>query len=282
MVMAYDQMTPQERAAVQQIQQMRQQLMMQGLTQEQADEAIFSGQALQLAGGYNLANQALDAAGIAAQYNLGRGNLALNAYEMGLNQVANPFNVVAANQFYADQQGSPQLTDPTLSNVPGAGVGSPYLSFVDSILYPKGTSTPSGAPAITLGQKSQVEAAYAADPVAAEQFFAAQSGTQPRPAAQVQQSRMAPSAAQSTAATQIAGRLPGMSNPQFRDTLASGQVPGMSSINARDFSLMDPDSRDQYLGLVQSTGRTSNAARAYQDMLRLYGTPGTGYAGVQR
>src|SRR3989304_5626958 len=118
--------TPEEMAQLRAIAQLR--------AAGYSDADIFGGQANLQAGGYGLLPYALGAAGIASSYNLGRGQLAQGQQQFGYNLMRAPYNVVAANQYYADQGGSPGLTDPTLGNVPQSPM-SRYGGFIDSLLF---------------------------------------------------------------------------------------------------------------------------------------------------
>src|SRR3990167_5248439 len=111
------------------------------------DADIFSRLANTQAGGYGLLGPALDAAGIASSYNLGRSQLAAGQQQFGYEMMGSPYNVVAANQYYADQGGTPGLTDPVLSNVPRSPM-SRYGGFIDSILFPNGEMGAGGGGAV--------------------------------------------------------------------------------------------------------------------------------------
>jgi hypothetical protein len=235
-------MTPQEEAALRQIAMLR--------ASGVPDEEIFGGIAMlrdagltdeeifTIGGGYGYLPYVLDAAGITSSYNLGRGGLAADMLDREYRLTNNPYNVVAANQFYADQGGSPYLTDTTLANVP-RGPGSRYSGFIDSLLFPD------GAPPNDVSMQ----------PVGA-----------------------GPTGAQARSAQSVGRTLPGMTGTQFGNTLAGGNIPGFSSINSGDMARLTPDQRAQYFGMVQSTGRVSDAAAAYADFARKY-QHGGAYAG---
>ena len=260
--------TPEEMAALQQIARLR--------AAGFDDATIFGGGNMTIGGGFGYLPYITDLAGITSQYNLGRGGLAAEQLARQDRLVANPFNVVAANQFYADQGGSPFLTDPTLASVPKSPA-SRYQEYIDSLLFPGG-QVPGGG--ITPSAQQNVEAAYARDPVAAEQFFASASGGTARPQEQVAASMA--NTAQTQSAQQLGAQLPGMSSPQFGTALRAGQTPGFSSFTQADFGKLSPDQRAQYFANVQATGRVSDAASAYEDFARKYRAWGSYTGGTAR
>lgn len=213
-----------------------------------SDAEIFGS----VAGGYGYLPYILDAAGIQSSYNLGRAGIAGQMIDREYDLVRNPYNVVAANQFYADQGGSPYLTDPTLANVP-RGPASRYGGFIDSLLFPQGEAGAgaAGAPSTIAGSPGGIP------------------GT-------------GPTGAQSAAAVGLGGQLPGMSSPQFGGSLRAGALPGFSSFTSGDFARLTPDQRAQYFGQVQSTGRVSDAAAAYDDFARKYSHGGASAGGTYR
>lgn len=277
--------TPEEAAALRQIAMLRAQLMASGMSQDEADAQIFSGGAFNVAGGYGLAALANDAASTAAQFNLGRGNIALAAQDQYLRQVSSPYNVVAATQYMRDT-GAPGLaTDPILGNVEASPAAS-YQKFIDELLFPPG-GTGAGSAAGSAPAPAQAPAQQPRAPLDFGQPMAGvtpqqlAAGRDPRyigagtaPTFGRQQPTAAPAGggltAQQGAAMNLAGTLPGISAPGFRDVLARGGVPGLNSINARDASLLSPDQEAQWMGLIGSTGRVSDPAATYQRARRLY------------
>jgi hypothetical protein len=262
-------MTPQEAQQLRQIAQLR--------AAGYSDADIFGGMANVQAGGYGLLPYALDAAGIASSYNLGRGSLAQGQQQFGYNLMRDPYNVVAANQYYADQGGSPGLTDPTLGNVPRSPM-SRYGDYIDSILFPPGESGVTGAapqtvnPNVNPTGQSWIDAWRAyhpgqPDPVPGYGPTAQQWTSQP---------------AQAASARQLGAQLPGMDSPQFSNTLKAGEVPGFSSLNEEDEGSLTPDQRAQWMGQIASTGRVSDPNAAYADFRRRYATRGLQSAGTSR
>lgn len=262
------------------------------------DEQIFGG-GLDQAGGWGFIDPVLQAAQITSSYNLGRGSIALQASADEYQRQGNPYNVVSSLQNMRDTNNSAVMSDPMLSNVQ-QGPASIYQDYLQSLFKAPGTTQqPGSAGAIAGTQQQSIYDSYMRDPLAAESFY---SGGNPRPIEQVMQSlpeqyrnpafagvttsaaqpASAPAAGTQTA-QQGAARLigaglhsTGMQSSQFKDTLAQGNVPGFSSFNERDYGNFSPDQRANYLGLVQSTGRTSDAGAAYNDFLSKYRHRGPG------
>lgn len=254
--------TPQELQALRQIAQLR--------AAGYSDEDIFGGQANMQAGGYGLLGPAIDAMGIASSYNLGRGQLAAGQQAFGYQQMRDPYNVVAANQYYADQQGTPGLTDPVLGNVPQSPM-SKYQSYIDSILFPAGEMGAAGAAPQQVG-------APAAPNAQGQGWIDAWRAYHPGQADPVSgyPAAWSPVPAQQTAARQLGAQLPGMQSPQFSQTLQRGEIPGLSSLNEAEVGRLTPDQRSQWMGLISSTGRVSDPAAAFADAQRKYSTRGAG------
>lgn len=244
-----------------------------------SDEDIFGRSANMQAGGYGLLPYALDAAGITSSYNLGRGNLAAGQQEFGYRQMGNPYNVVAANQYYADQGGTPGLTDPTLGNVPQSPM-SRYGGFIDSILFPAGESGVAGAAPQAIAPPNVGNPQGQAMIDAWRAYHPGQ--PDPVPGYAPAQAAWSPVAAQQTSARQLGAQLPGMTGGQFGGALKAGQIPGFSSINESDAGQMTPDQRAQWFGFIGSTGRVSDVGAAYEDYTRKYATRGAQAAGSYR
>ena len=236
-----------------------------------SDADIFSGQANTQAGGYGLLPYALDAAGIASSYNLGRGSLAEGQQRLYYDQARNPYNVVAATQYLKDTGAAPYLTDPTLGQVQ-ASPAARYGGYIDSLLFPPGEAgVAGGAPQQVANPQGQamIDAWRAYHP------------GQPDPVPGYATNAMN-TGAQQAAARNLAPTLPGMNSPQFGQSLAQGQVPGFSSLNEGEMGRMSPDQRAQYFGLVGSTGRVSDPMAAYEDFQRRYATKGASAGGTYR
>ena len=266
----FDTITPEERAALQRIAMLR--------AAGFSDEEIFGGLGaapFNIGGGYGYLPTITDLAGITSSYNLGRGNLALGAMDQFYRNVNNPYNVVGATQYMRDTGASPFLTDPVLGNVPQSPMGR-YQDYLDSLLFPGGEAGVTGTAPQT------VPAGQPADfnmlPVGAGTGAAAAPSVAPAPAA----APWSPVGAQSASARNLAPTLPGMRGAQYSQTLGRGEIPGFSSIAPADFGRMSSDQQAQYLGMVQSTGRVSDAQRAYADFLRRYDPGGSSFAGVYR
>ena len=261
--------TPEEMAQLRAIAQLR--------AAGYSDADIFGGQANLQAGGYGLLPYALDAAGIASSYNLGRGALAQGQQQFGYNLMRDPYNVVAANQYYADQGGSPGLTDPTLGNVPQSPM-SRYGGFIDSLLFPPGESGTQGAAPQTVNPQGQAmidawRAYHPGQPDPVPGYPQTATNTQ----------AWSPVPAQQASARQLGGQqLPGMTSPQFSTSLKAGQIPGFSSLNEGESGRLTPDQRAQWMGLIGSTGRVSDPYAAYEDFQRKYATRGGQSAGTAR
>lgn len=274
--------TPEEMQALRKIAQLR--------AAGYADEDIFSGQAGLLAGGADSRDAAISLAGITSSYNLGRGNLAEGQQRFGYEQMRDPYNVVAANQYYADQGGSPGLGDPVLGNVPQSPM-SRYQGFVDSLLFPQGAGAvqPTAAAQPGAGQGAPSGPWGFESPEQATEYFR-RVGQQPAAAAPMQQMQQQPAqaqqwspiAAQQVSAQQLGAQLPGMQSQNFSGALQRGQVPGFGSLNEAEMGRLTPDQRAQYFGLVGSTGRVSDPQAAYQDYTRRHATRGAQAGGTSR
>lgn len=244
-----------------------------GITDEQ-----IAGQIMQ-AGGSGFLPYALEAAGINSSYNLGRGSLAQGQQQFGYDLMRQPYNVVAANQYYADQGGTPGLTDPTLGNVPRSPM-SRYGDFIDSILFPAGEIGVSGAVPQTVANpqgQAMIDAWRAYHPGQPDPVpgYAPAAGA---PAT----SAWSPVPAQQASARQLGAQLPGMRGAQFSNTLKRGETPGFSSLTEGDEGRMTPDQRAQWFGLIGSTGRVSDVGAAHEDYRRKYATRGAQAAGTYR
>ncbi len=263
--------TPEEMAALRQIAVMR--------ASGASEQEILAN--LTQAGGYGFLPYALDAAGIQSSYNLGRGNLAAGQQQFGYQLMGNPYNVVTANQYYADQGGTPGLTDPTLGNIPQSPM-SRYSQFIDSLLFPPGESGVAGGAPQTVANptgQSWIDAWRAYHPGQPDPV----PGYGPSAAtAQPNTAGWSPVPAQQTSARQLGAQLPGMSSPQFGNSLRGGEIPGFSSLNEADVGRMTPDQRAQWMGMIASTGRVSDPAAAFADFQRRYATKGAGAAGTYR
>ena len=259
--------TPEEMAQLRAIAQLR--------AAGYSDADIFGGQANLQAGGYGLLPYALDAAGIASSYNLGRGQLAQGQQQFGYNLMRDPYNVVAANQFYVDQAGSPGLTDPILKNVPQSPM-SRYGGFIDSLLFPPGEAGVQGAAPQTVNPQGQamIDAWRAYHPGQPDPVPGYPQTAQTWDQAQV--------ARQSASAQQLGAQLPGMTSPQFSTSLKAGSIPGFSSLTEGEAGRLTPDQRAQWMGLIGSTGRVSDPYAAYEDYTRKYATRGGQSAGTAR
>lgn len=273
----FNSFTPAERAALAQIARQREM----GLTDEQIFSGAYGPDTQMLGGGYGYLDPAISLAGITSSYNLGRGNLAADARNYEYQLLNNPYNVVAANQYLADQGIIDPLMGGALGSVP-KGPASKYVSFIDQMLGMGGEnpSLPSQA-----AQSAQNPAAS----MTANQLGAAsrsQGGSAqaapkrdylPLPLGAAQTG----GAAQQRAARMLGATMnAGMDAPEFGQRLGRGEVPGLNTLTEKDFTdRMTGDQRAQFLGLIQSTGRTSDAAAAAQDYFRKYrhgGTSGRG------
>lgn len=264
--------TPEEQAALSRIAQMR--------AAGFSDQDIFQGglgQTMNVGGGYGYLPYIADMAGIQSGYNLGRGNLALGAADLGYQMQQNPYNVVSSLQFQRDTGAPGLMTDPTLANVPQSPMSS-YLGFIDGLLKDQPAG---GAPTGDLGAVQRVrdevgdtEAMKGFERLAAlPPIGGTATTTTPTPTTAYD-----PLATQRAAATLVgSSNLPGASIGETQ--LQSGAVPGFSSFTDREAGNLSGDQFDSWMGLVGNTGRTSDPYRAYQNYQRLYGHRGTGGAG---
>lgn len=294
--------TPEEQAALSRIAQMR--------AAGFQDAEIFGGglaQSMNVGGGFGYLPHVADMAGIQSSYNLGRGNLALGAAQMGYEMQGDPYNVVSALQYGRDSGQSNVLTDPTLSSVPQSPM-SKYLGFVDGLLEDSGgagggsATAPSAAgtrpsgqkmlPDITMNIDDPVQRVRneVGDTAAMQGFqnfanFDAQRAAAPAPVpvAPTIQSSVAGAAFDPMATQRAAAGLLGNSgiagNAIGERQLQAGNVPGFSSFSEREAGLMTPDQNASWMGLIGSTGRTSNPQAAYANYQRQYGHRGAGGAG---
>ena len=257
--------TPEEMAQLRAIAQLR--------AAGYSDADIFGGQANLQAGGYGLLPYALDAAGIASNYNVARGGLAEGQQRLYYDQVRNPYNVVSATQYMRDTGASSFLTDPVLGQVQ-ASPAARYGDFINGLLFTPGESGATGAQPQAAGAPNATGQSWI-------DAWRAYHPGQPDPVPGYATNAMN-TGAQQAAARNLSGTLPGMTSPQFGQTLSAGGVPGMSSLNEAEVGRLSPDQRAQWMGLVQSTGLTSDANAAYEAFADRYRTRGAQSAGTAR
>lgn len=262
--------TPQERVALRQIAMAR----AEGIP----DDEIFAS--LDQAGGSEFLPYIGEMAGIHTSYNLGRGNLALQAQDQAYQQTNNPYNVVGATQFMRDTGASGVLSDPSLANVtPGPAAG--YQAYLDALFNPAtfpeasaatGGIAPSTAPAPVPAAGGLGDLAGITDPatIAALHLIDARRRQDAAVAAPMVATGGAQTAQQGAARLVGAGIGSGTSG-QFRGTLAAGNVPGNSALSERDRGLLSPDQQAGLFGLQASTGRVSDPQAAYRQYLNTYG-----------
>jgi hypothetical protein len=234
-----------------------------------------------LGGGTAQLGPAVSLAGIASSYKLGSSDLARGMIQDEYQRQANPFNIVTALQGYADSGNVDQLNNPILRNI-APGPASRYQNYIDEQLFGG-----AGAPTTSMPDaptQQIIRDAYARYPEGAARFFAGQAN--PQVQAQPQLGAQ-PAVAGGQSAQQAGARLlgssinVGMSSPSLKSRLNAGQVPGLSNVTENDFGRLGGDQQDALTGLLGSTGRVSDPARAIREHWRRYsmGSLGRGSVG---
>lgn len=268
-----------------------------------AAQAGNPAQAPILGGGSGVLPYIVDMAGTAANYDIGRGNLANTYLNDRYQRMANPFNIVSALQEYANSGNTDLLNAPLLHGIaPDQGAAQQryldqlYQTPPASYLGAAGGSTAGGLDAAT---QQRIRDAYAQNPNLAQQFFSGHTGGIGAPSSvapggtptNIMQGATsgAPSVAvpapgsqtaQQAASRLLAAGLPGMSQTGFRSALGAGGVAGLGQLTESDFGRLSGDQQGAYAGILGSTGRVSNPAQAIAEHFRRYSAPGLRLGGV--